>query len=159
VGDAALMRLLLDKGADANRAMKSGTTALMVTVNRQGRLSGPDGAPPSRRRRCCLERGADINAANANGDTALHVAVTKGDELVKFLVEKGATLDAKDKYNRTAARRRDGRARRRPRPRRRPRRTPPVYEKTRRPPSKSSASARRFVYVAAGASDLPYVVM
>ncbi len=48
-----------------------------------------------------LERGADINAVNANGDTALHVAVTKGDELVKFLVEKGAKLDAKDKYNRT----------------------------------------------------------
>ena len=129
VGDAALMRLLLDKGADANRAMKSGTTALMVTVNRQGRLSGPmEGTIAAAS--LLLERGADINAANANGDTALHVAVTKGDELVKFLVEKGATLDAKDKYNRTpldvamgvpgGGRGRGGA----------PAEPPPVYEKT-----------------------------
>ena len=42
-----------------------------------------------------LDRGADVNAVNANGDTALHVAVSKGDELVRFLVEKGAKLDAR----------------------------------------------------------------
>jgi ankyrin repeat protein len=99
-GNTALMGVLLDKGADPNRAMKSGTTALMVSVNRQGRLSGPMSTTIATAT-LLLERGADINAVNANGDTALHVAVSKGDELVKFLVEKGAKLDAKDKYNRT----------------------------------------------------------
>jgi len=99
-GNTALMGLLLDKGADPNRAMKSGTTALMVSVNRQGRLSGPM-ATTIAAATLLLERGADVNAVNANGDTALHIAVSKGDELVKFLVEKGAKLDAKDKFNRT----------------------------------------------------------
>ena len=99
-GNTALMGVLLDKGADPNRAMKSGTTALMVSVNRQGRLSGPM-ATTIATATLLLERGADINAVNGSGDTALHIAVSKGDDLVKFLAEKGARLDAKDKYNRT----------------------------------------------------------
>ena len=51
-GDAALMRLLLDKGADPNRAMKSDTTTLMVSVSRRGavRARWPT---PSRRCPCC----------------------------------------------------------------------------------------------------------
>jgi ankyrin repeat protein len=100
VSDAALMRVLLDKGADPARAMKNGTTALLVTVNRPGRGAGPVQGTIAAAG-LLLERGADVNAANANGDTALHVAVGKGDELVKFLAEKGARLDAKDKFNRT----------------------------------------------------------
>jgi ankyrin repeat protein len=129
VGDAGLMRLLLDQGADPNRAMKSGTTTLMVSVNRQGRLSGPM-ASTIAAVSLLLERGADVNAVTANGDTALHIAVGKGDELVKFLVEKGAKLDAKDKFNRTpldvamgvpgGGRGRGGA----------PAEPPPVYEKT-----------------------------
>ena len=40
----------------------------------------------------------DVNAANDKGDTALHGAATSGrDQVVAFLVEKGAKLDAKDK--------------------------------------------------------------
>jgi hypothetical protein len=34
--------------------------------------------------------------------TALHQAVGRGNEIVRFLVEKGAKLDAKDKFGRTA---------------------------------------------------------
>ncbi len=52
-GDAALLRLMLDKGADPNRAMKSGTTALMVSVNRQGRLAGPMAGDHCGACRCC----------------------------------------------------------------------------------------------------------
>jgi len=100
VSDVELMRLLLDKGADPNRAMKNGTTALMITANRPGRGAGPVertiGAIT-----VLLEHGADVNAATTNGDTALHAAVGKGDELVKFLVERGAKLDVKDKFGRT----------------------------------------------------------
>jgi ankyrin repeat protein len=100
VSDVALMRRLLDKGADAKRAMKNGTTALMVAVNRPGRGAGPVQATIAAAT-LLLERGADVNAATANGDTALHIAVGKGDELVKLLAEKGAKLDAKDRFNRT----------------------------------------------------------
>ena len=50
--------------------------------------------------------------------------MTKGDELVQFLVEKGAKLDAKDKYNRTPLDVAMGVPGGRPRPRRRARRSP-----------------------------------
>ena len=43
-----------------------------------------------------LELGGDINGANRNGETALHGAVHRDNpELVRFLVEAGARLDAK----------------------------------------------------------------
>jgi len=48
-----------------------------------------------------VEKGADVNAATPDGSTALHQAVGRGDDIVKFLVEKGARLDAKDKFGRT----------------------------------------------------------
>ena len=57
-------------------------------------------APDGRRRRLetvklCLELGNGINAADAFSYTALHGAAYRGDnELVKFLVEKGARLNA-----------------------------------------------------------------
>jgi ankyrin repeat protein len=98
--DAPLITLMLAKGADPNRAMKNGTTALMIAANRQGRGAGPiqnnlDAMA------ALLAKGANVNATTTDGATALHQAVGRGDEIVKFLVEKGATLDAKDKYGRT----------------------------------------------------------
>jgi hypothetical protein len=50
----------------------------------------------------CLEKGADINTANSMGLTAVFGAANRGsDEILKFLVEKGAKLDVKDKEGRT----------------------------------------------------------
>ena len=49
-----------------------------------------------------VEFGADLNAANADGDTALHFVAGLGyDSIVKFLVEKGASLDIKNGRGRT----------------------------------------------------------
>ena len=48
-----------------------------------------------------LAKGADVNAVNDNGESALHIAVSRGDALVRFLAEHGATLDLKDKSGRT----------------------------------------------------------
>jgi hypothetical protein len=48
-----------------------------------------------------LEHGADVQAATKVGQTALHAAVGRGDELVKFLVGRGARLDARDSSGRT----------------------------------------------------------
>ena len=46
----------------------------------------------------CLELGLDLNAADNQGYTALHGAAYRGDnELVKFLVDNGAKLDARTK--------------------------------------------------------------
>jgi hypothetical protein len=48
-----------------------------------------------------VEHGVNVNAANDAGQTALHFAVQSGDSLVKYLAEKGATLDLKDRQGRT----------------------------------------------------------
>ena len=66
--------------------------------------------------------GLDVNAFNLNGQTALHVAAQRGDDdIVKLLVESGASMDLRDKQKRTRAR--SGLRRRRPRPDARGRRT------------------------------------
>ena len=97
--DPASMALLLDKGADPNRAMKNGTTALMIAASRPGRSTTVDQTVAALK--VLLDHRADVNAATPDGATALHQAVGRGDEIVKFLVEKGAKLDAKDKQGRT----------------------------------------------------------
>jgi ankyrin repeat protein len=48
------------------------------------------------------ELGLDVNAVNSMGLTAMHGAANRGsDEIIKFLVEKGARLDVKDNEGRT----------------------------------------------------------
>ena len=50
-----------------------------------------------------LEVGLDVNAANQAGDTALHAAASmQWNALVKLLVERGATVDVRNKRGRTA---------------------------------------------------------
>ena len=50
----------------------------------------------------CLEKGADINAANNGRDTALHAAAAKGaDGIIRFLVDHGAALEAKNNQGQT----------------------------------------------------------
>ena len=44
----------------------------------------------------------DVNAVNSMGLTAVHGAANRGsDDIIQFLVEKGAKLDVKDKEGRT----------------------------------------------------------
>ena len=50
----------------------------------------------------CLEKGGDVNAANSMGVTAVIGAANRGsDDILEFLVKKGAKLDVKDKEGRT----------------------------------------------------------
>jgi ankyrin repeat protein len=100
VSDAALIRLLLDKGADPNLRLRNQTTALMIAASRAARNAGPEQKTIDAMT-VLLAKGADVNAVNDNGESALHIAVTRGDALVRFLVEKGAKLDLKDKSGRT----------------------------------------------------------
>jgi ankyrin repeat protein len=104
-GDTKVMRLLLEHGADPNIATLAGTTPLMAaagvnwtvaqtyTVSKEALLEAIQ---------ICLEHGADLNATNSMGLTAVMGAANRGsDEIIKFLVEKGARLDVKDATGRT----------------------------------------------------------
>jgi ankyrin repeat protein len=104
-GDTAVMRLLLDSGADPNMTTLAGTTALMAaagvnwvvaqtyTESKEALLEAV---------KICLEKGADINATNSMGLTALLGAANRGsNEIIEYLVKKGARLDVKDKEGRS----------------------------------------------------------
>ena len=50
----------------------------------------------------CYDLGMSVNDANSMGLTPVHAAANRGsDDIIKFLVEKGAKLDVKDKEGRT----------------------------------------------------------
>jgi ankyrin repeat protein len=102
-GDLAVMRILLDYGADPTLRQKNGSTVLMLASGLGRRASSDDdddGArdtdvDPTDAVRFCLEHGGDVNAANDAGDTALHVA--SSDAIVRVLAQHGAKLDVKNK--------------------------------------------------------------
>jgi ankyrin repeat protein len=107
--DHAAMRLLLEKGADPGLATRSRVTALMALVGGLGRKYGADlHVSPDEEKQALeaitllLARGADVNAANDAGLTALHAAAMVGaNGVVRFLVDRGARLDAKSSQGRT----------------------------------------------------------
>ncbi len=103
--DVAVMRLLLKHGANPLLATDGKATPLMAAAGvgyRQG-ASLKTESEALEAVKLAVEVGGDVNAANAIGFTALHGAAIRGaNSIVKFLVEKGARLDAKDKIGRTA---------------------------------------------------------
>jgi ankyrin repeat protein len=98
--DVAVMRLLLDKGANPSLATKNLTTPLMFAAGLGGGRNRTD-EDAMEAIALCLKWGADVNAFNNAGQTALHIAVERSDRLVKFLAEHGAELDLKDRDGRT----------------------------------------------------------
>jgi ankyrin repeat protein len=98
--DVPAMKALVDGGADPKIASAAGTTPLMVAagLGYAGNFSQqmPDSWIPAVQ--YCLDLGLDVNAADNQGYTALHGAAYRGDnDLVKFLVSKGAKIDARNK--------------------------------------------------------------
>ena len=108
--DAAMIKVLLDGGADPRLTQKDGTTVAMIATNARGQrvyaAAASVGTPATEADALealtlLLNTPLDVNAANANGQTALHNAAGRGsDPIVKLLLEKGAKLDAKDKLGR-----------------------------------------------------------
>lgn len=104
-GDITVMHLLLDKGADPNIATFAGTTPLMAAagVNWMGGQTFTESKEALMEAvQLCLDKGADVNAKNSMGVTAVIGAANRGsDDILEFLVKKGARLDIKDNEGRT----------------------------------------------------------
>lgn len=104
-GDVETMRLLLQYKADPNITTFNGTTALAAAagvnwVQNQTWTEGPDKLLEAVK--LCVDLGQDVNGANDMGLTPLHGAANRGsNEIISYLVSKGARLDAKDKVGRT----------------------------------------------------------
>jgi ankyrin repeat protein len=101
--DVEVMKLLVSRGANPGLNSNLGVTPLMVAAGIGWIGNFNQNAPDSwlAAVKYCLELGNDINAVESSkGYTALHGAASRGDnEVVKFLVEKGAKTDiiGKDK--------------------------------------------------------------
>ena len=82
-GDVAMMRLLIDAGADPRLTQPNQTNALMLAAGlgwRDGSPAAPSydqGSEPDAIEaiKLCLQLGLDINATNTAGQTALHAAI------------------------------------------------------------------------------------
>lgn len=97
--DTALMRLLLDHGADIRLGNDDNTTPLLVAAG-IGFLEGQvlaEEADALEAVRMLVERGESVTQTNDMDETALHGAAYRGaNSIVTYLVERGARLDAAD---------------------------------------------------------------
>ncbi|MEK7384042.1 MAG: ankyrin repeat domain-containing protein [Elusimicrobiota bacterium] len=85
--DLPLARLLLDRGAKADRAGGGGETPLMRAAD-HGSLEVV---------RLLIEKGADVDAKGVQGTTALHYAVQSNQpEIVRLILDHGADVNATD---------------------------------------------------------------
>jgi cytohesin len=98
--DLAVMKLLLDRGADPNIATNVGVTALQVAAGIgwvEGITYEWSKAANLETIQLLLKLGADPNAQSQTGRTALHGAGHKGSTAaIQALVDAGARLDIRD---------------------------------------------------------------
>ncbi|HXK05801.1 MAG TPA: ankyrin repeat domain-containing protein [Verrucomicrobiae bacterium] len=98
--DTAAMKLLVEHGADPKMANKAGETPLMAAAGIGWAANWSVNAPVPLidAVKLCVELGNDVKAADNRGYTALHGAAYLGDnEMVKYLVSKGADVEAKSR--------------------------------------------------------------
>ncbi|MEP7306934.1 MAG: ankyrin repeat domain-containing protein [Acidobacteriota bacterium] len=104
-GDLAVMRLLLDWGADPYVPTFGGTTALMAAAGINWVVDQTFDEGPKAQLEAvtlCVELGMDVNDVNSMGLTAVHGAANRGsDDIIQYLVKQGAKLDVKDKEGRS----------------------------------------------------------
>ena len=104
-GDVVVMRMLLAAGADPALTQKNGNTPILLAAGLGSERQGDNplrGSIEDARAaiELCLERGLDVNAVTASGDSAIHAALGSP-LLIRFLAERGARLDARNKQGRT----------------------------------------------------------
>jgi ankyrin repeat protein len=104
-GQVEMVKLLLEHGANPNaRDGYFGDTALHVSAKQSYWRREQNVSPGVRRAvaEVLLSAGIKLDARNGRGEMTLHAAVETGDlDLVRFLVEKGADVNATDWSDRT----------------------------------------------------------
>jgi ankyrin repeat protein len=101
--DVAVVGLLLEKGADPRLATRTGINPLMIAAGlgtKEEDITGRSKTEADAIKTMALLRdaGLEVNATDTTGRTALHGAALQGyDQVVRWLAEHGAQLDAKDK--------------------------------------------------------------
>jgi ankyrin repeat protein len=106
--DVAVMKLLLDAGANPKLTQKSGSNALMLAAGAVN-AGGDDTQRVSEEQALAavtmgIAAGIDVNETNTTGDTVMHTAATTNGGLrsiIKLLAQSGARLDVKNKGGRT----------------------------------------------------------
>ena len=104
-GDAMLMRILLEGGADPALVQKNKNSPITLAAGLHPK-SGDNNpfrgseAGVMEAIRICLDRGLDINAVNEAGETAIFSAIGSP-AVIRFMVEHGARLDVKNRRNQT----------------------------------------------------------
>jgi len=105
-GDVTIMKMLLEYGADPNIHTFEGTSPLMAAagVNWVVAQTFTEGEEQLLEAvKLCYELGNDVNQANSMGITALMGAANRGsDDIIRWLVDKGADLTVLDNENRSA---------------------------------------------------------
>jgi len=95
-GEPAILKYLIEKGADINERDNEGKTALMEAV-------GSYGEQRIQAIKMLLKNGAKVDEASGKGETALIMAAKRHDaETVRLLLEKGSGVSAADKQGKTA---------------------------------------------------------
>ena len=98
-----MIKLLLEKGANAKAATRNGVNAIMMAANvatREEDMTGRNKTPKDAIETITLllAAGTDINGADNQGRTALHGAALWGlTDVVTFLQKNGANINAPDK--------------------------------------------------------------
>ncbi len=110
-GDAKLMKLLLEGGANPHLTQADLTTVAMIAATGGGQRVYPGSASVSTPAteedslatlKLVVEAGVDLDAFSMSGDTAIHRAAARGaDSIVTYLAERGARLDTQDRRGRT----------------------------------------------------------
>lgn len=107
--DAELLRLLSEYEADATLTTKNGNTPLMVAARSSCTgMNQEDNTSPAKRARALeaiksiVAMGVDVNAVNEDGETAMHkAAFTGATNIVQFLADNGANIDARNSNGET----------------------------------------------------------
>lgn len=103
-GDAAVMRALVEGKADPQLKTPQNGTVLMAAAG-MGHVQGEDLIKDSNAleaAKLAVQLGVDVEAADAAGNTALHYAAyMRHDAVVQFLVDQGASIEAKNKFGET----------------------------------------------------------
>jgi ankyrin repeat protein len=107
VNNLDAVKALLESGADPSIPTEKGTTPLILAAGAGTDVLRPrspeERAMAVETAKYLVEHGADVNAAGEYGWTALHAAAYQGlNDVVAFLVSKGAKPDTKDGFGQTA---------------------------------------------------------